>query len=578
MFAIRSTVFSSPTYRALARLSTAAGLVLACTAAARAENYSCDSAYINGKIVVAPTFGPPKSDGSTGTVNLCDGGIYAWNAFIALNWPSAAGNRGQPDLQKPFGGPGTPVWETYRNKVELYPGNGNATTPPHGVKLPVKPSDYPYGYGDAPAYVYAPSQTRTTDGSVPPCEGQTVPATPAFVNLDETTQIGNNMLFAGVIESAGGSGNSAPQLVRYDVKMNEDIYGKIIEGTYWYKSPQLTTAEANYIKQLSNQGQDPSGPYVNLGPSVTEQKKISIELKTSWRQLTEAEVKSGRFYTTTARFYETGKGKPFCYRESRWGLLGMHLISFTSNAPWVIWATFEQADNILTADGKPTEDVNGKSQIPPIDPTSPKLTSNPAVPNPVVKATGVACTLPASRLYFRENPQEKALPANINICVNARWHAIPDYVQALNQAAHDAMDQKAKTPWAYYKLINVQPVPVNGPPSASTAPRFTDLPSYYLANATIETDYSLGNFTGHMVAGAPSNVTSKGEAYFNTKLLPFQALRFFTQPIAMGGCAGCHGNAAQRGSDFSFALLGNTVSAPELPNAFETKLFRSYFK
>lgn len=578
MLANRRTHISCRASLPLGRLALAAGLLLTTATVSHAENYTCDAGYIKGKITVSPTFGPPKTDGSTGTVNLCDGGIYAWNAFIALNWPALAGNRGQPDPQKSFGADGTPVWETYRNKVELYPGNGNATTPPHGVKLPVKPSDFPYGYGDAPAYFYSPAKTGTTNGSVPPCDGQTPPASPAFINLDETTQIGNDMLYAGVVGSASGGGNSAPQLVRYDVKMNEDIYGKIVEGTYWYQSPQLTKAETNYIKQLPNQTQDPPAPYVNLGPSISERSKISIELKTSWRQLTETEAKSGRFYTTTARFYEAHKGKFSCYRESRWGLLGMHLISFTSNAPWVIWGTFEQADNILTADGKPTEDVNGKLIVPDIDPTSPKLTSDPSVPKPVVKATGVACTIPASRLYFRENPHANGLPANQNICVNARWHAIPDYVQALNKAAHDTMAAKATTPWAYYKLINVQPVPVSGPPPANEAPHFTDLPSYYLANATIETDYSLGNFTGHLVGGAPSDVTTAKQPYFNTRLLPFQALRFFTTPIAMGGCAGCHGNAAQRGSDFSFALLGNTVSAPELPDAFDTKLFRSYFK
>jgi hypothetical protein len=115
---------------------------------------------------------------------------------------------------------------------------------------------------------------------------------------------------------------------------------------------------------------------------------------------------------------------------------------------------------------------------------------------------------------------------------------------------------------------------------ARKAGTFSTETSYYSANATIETDYTLGNFTGRMVNGVPSNVIqASGQTvpYYNTQLLPFQALRLGFTKMQMGGCAGCHDKGAQAGKEFSFAL-GNNVLQPEKTNALGTpNLLRNYF-
>ena len=107
--------------------------------------------------------------------------------------------------------------------------------------------------------------------------------------------------------------------------------------------------------------------------------------------------------------------------------------------------------------------------------------------------------------------------------------------------------------------------------------------SYYSANATIETDYSLGNLTGDLTKGVPSNVKTvpgkpQPQDYYNTRLLPFQTGRLDSlSMLRMGGCAGCHGDAASAGLDFSFAL-GNNVLQPEATDAFKgANLLRNYF-
>src|SRR5215471_17990390 len=237
------------------------------------------------------------------------------------------------------------------------------------------------------------------------------------------------------------------------------------------------------------------------------------------------------------------------------------------------------------ADGTATEDVDGNPLIGKLAPaTEPMLTSDPNVPNPTVKATGGYCTTPGSRLYFRENPKYGTMPSAGNICVNHRWTPPePTFVNA-NKEAHKAIADyfvkvgKGSSPLMYYKLVGAQGVPVDY--DNRNGGTFSTGVSYYSANATIETDYSLGNFTGLLVNGVPANVTQSGGQnvpHYNTQLLPFQAARLGFGKMRMGGCAGCHDNTSQFGKDFSFAL-GNNVTQPEKTNALgTTNLLRSYF-
>lgn len=514
-------------------------------------------------------------DGATGQIPLNASASYGWNALIALNWPAstAANTRGVPDSAKGFGMNGTPSWVTMRSKVEVYPGNAAAAVPPHGVQLDSsgKPINGPdYGYGRPPQYLYAA-------GNLSPCAGQSPVTNPALIVLDETTQIGNNQTFAGAAPATDPRGfNTKPQLIRYALKMSQPIFERSVGGQYWYATDgsPLSIAQANYAQAVGTKA-DPKPPFVNLAPvGDPDPQKAGIEIKSAWRPLSSTEMASGRFITAMVRYYEQPGGVS-CYREAVWGLVGMHVISFSASAPWVIWNTFEQADNILTADGRPTEDVNGNRIITGLGaPTTPVLSSNPEVVNPTVTATGDYCVSPGSRLYFRENPNYGTLPSGGNICVNTRWHAPePVFVNA-NAVAHQTIaaylqkQGQGSSPLMYYKLVGSQGVPVNAPETG----KFSTTTSYYSANATIETDYSLGNFTGNLVNGVPSNVLLNGKTpaqYVNTRLLPFQSLRFDFSNLKMGGCAGCHAFGALVGQDFSFAL-GNNVTAPENTDAFAT--------
>lgn len=542
-----------------------------------------DSPFVPPPIVVDWNLPAVSLDGATGSMPVSSAASYGWSAFIALHWPAstAANTRGAPNTGASFGQPGTPVWITMRSKVEVYAGNGSATVAPHGVTLngqgqPTNGADY--GYGDPQQYNYA-------NGPLQPCTGQAPVNSPALIVLDETTQINNNQTFAGAAPATDPYGyNSKPQLIRYSVKMNLPFYARAIAGQYWYAGTPLSTAEGNYTTALfSGQQQNPTPPFINFAPPPPSDRNLAgIEIKSAWRPLTTTEAGSGHFITTTVRYYEQpGGGSTSCYREASWGLVGMHVISFADAAPWVIWTSFEQTDNILTADGKSTEDVNGNVLIPASTPTTPALTSDPNVAKPTVTATGAYCANPGSQLYFIENPNYKTLPAGGNICVNGRWTAPEPIFVSANVEAHNAITKYlyghggGSSPLMYYKLVAAQGVPVDF--AGYNGGTFSTKTSYYSANSVIETDYSMGNFTGILLNGVPANVLG-GKPFVNTRLLPFQSNRLDFSNMRMGGCAGCHDVASLSGADFSFALANN-VAQPEKTNAFASaNPLRNYFK
>src|SRR5882757_3453263 len=69
----------------------------------------------------------------TPPASLQNAAVFAWQEFIALNWPAVQQNgalntRDTPDPSKKFGDPGYNgplVWHTLRGKVEIFPGIGN---------------------------------------------------------------------------------------------------------------------------------------------------------------------------------------------------------------------------------------------------------------------------------------------------------------------------------------------------------------------------------------------------------------------------------------------------------------------
>jgi hypothetical protein len=555
--------------------------------------------------------GPPSTGGAPAATPE-QAAAFAWQEFIALNWPagpqeSKPNQRETPSSTCRFGDPapgcGLLVWETLRSKVEIFPGNGQGmfgVVPPPGYTGSTAADSW--GYDATPVYNYA-------GGAIPACEPQkTINEPTPWINLDETDQITLDSMYAGVVKADSSPGNSSPQLIRFLAKANRSLYVYVAGNSsatdpniqWWYQIPQdVVTATKAYLADKKASPPPGSATMVSLPNGA-------IEVKAAWRPLNPSELSSGSFHTQWVRFYENNaQGSP-CYRNAIWGLVALHIIQKTPSAPYFIYATFEHADNILTADGSPVEDADGKiiarpepetattPQVCLNDPDpSPTNSSAPSVSGSVIltsdpKTCKVAtkenyCGAPGSQLYYRNTTFDppNTQPSAGNICVNKRDNAIPDYVIAANQQAHASIasylehNSIPKAPWKSYKLVNVQYFPYDKipDPSIPNASPYTSKPpysatnpaasSYYQANIVVETNRSLQLFAGGLSPNLSTEWNQDGTPHKNS----YYGGHFYN----MGGCIGCHGSQGQNpgvgAGDFSVILArgNNGTLAPEVP-------------
>lgn len=513
-------------------------------------------------ITITSAFPNELNPGGGGAPNatLQQAAAFAWQEFIALNWPAAVDSSGNPIRDTPaadcfFGtGKGAPdcatrplTWETFRGKVEIF------------------------GANPGTLYSAPPQYAKAYTPLVGACPTQAPVSKPAWVNLDETSEIGLDAMYAGVNPAgANPSGtNGDQQLIRFAAKAN---------GAEFAFATAYTKANPNISPSVSNPITLPNG---------------TVELKAAWRPLTSTQAASGRYRMTKVRYYEntgqivvpatstTPAVQGVCWREAVWGLVGLHIIQKTPSAPYFIYATFEQADNILNPAGQPVEDPEGLPSGVPV----PAGNTNPATsiadgPNPPRQPNSPGVTInaycpagangrPVNQLYYVNTAKgSSAVPAGGPICINRRDRAIPPEIVAANQQAHQAIASYSSrngvtSPWAYYKLINVQfkPLRKTVPGQLYTGP---DAATYYMANSVIETNTVLQNFSGGFAnGGASSDFTINVDpgppappttAIFYNVRVP--AAGGVVATYLMGGCMGCHGNAQAAGGDFSFIALG----------------------
>jgi hypothetical protein len=532
-----------------------------------------------------------EAGGGAPKATMQQAAAFAWQEFVALNWPAVnqtggvvnnayVGQRDTPDNNCKFGDPNCAsrplVWETFRNKVEIFPGFG---TPPGYPS--VEQNDPSYGYDALPNYVYG----LATPGK--PCDTP-APTGVVWINLDETDQISLDSMFAGVAPKQV-TGNSAPQLIRFLAKANRVEYEYIAQNKWFGGVPSaIKVATANYLN--TNQASPPAG-----SPDYVSLRNGSIETKAGWRVLNPTELASGRFKTATVRYFENPMNP--CYRQDTFGLVALHIIQKTPSAPYFIYATFEQADNILTAANARVEDEDGNinqplpgcrsDQTAPC-PRTPSVTfedtatvSAQGLPPQVnlVPASAQYCTpntstAPANQLYYLNAANQVALPSDGFICVNYRDNAIPPAIIDANKTAHAAIKSYNQTngipdsPWLYYKLVNVQYQAINKDyPGVFTGndPNSGQNPSsYHLANIVVETNRPLQLFSGGLL---PTGSNSDYDSQFGgTGTTIHRNIYYGGGQFNMGGCMGCHGSQGQhQQGDFSVIVARGRVRTAEAP-------------
>lgn len=398
-----------------------------------AEASGADPAAKLALPVISPVVPHDVPGGRTATIEQL--AIFAWQEFIALNWPSldpaTTGQRGRADgglsflriTPDPGGSYPLLVWQTYRHKNELFPATG-VTDPSFDSRVPS------YNYKGGP---FSPANGASWQ---------------LFNNLDESSQIGLCNMFA-----------HDTTRILFEAKVNRAIFdyanaSKLTACDNAGNCPTLTKALARTAGDLASYGgicsADRSIVSLPCGDPTTpgDPGEGAIEVKAAWRQLTPSEAASGRFYARKVIYYTGDQYAPQRYNNAVYGLVALHIIHKTTAFPTFVFASWEQVDNY--------DDVNHSN--------------------------------PEQLKFVNTGTQLPDIPV-------ARAHAINSPIPPVNDAVHAMFKAQAPTTvWQYYKLIGVQAMPLAGPPPP-TAPADT-LSYYYLANIVVETNQTLQNFFG----------------------------------------------------------------------------------
>jgi len=223
--------------------------------------------------------------------------VFSWNEFIALNWPAT--NACAPDSTKSIldikaNNQGPVVWQTLMS-------SDNVFVPPNQ-----SPATWCSGDALSPLFAGQPRPLGNTAKAVP----QAVEALAAAVSQPSGVEA-----VGGVVTDQTG------RWLRYERLMNQTEYEAIVNNK-WY--------------QLS---------VLNGLPSITLPTN-SLELKSAWKVLTQPEIASGRYYTTSAIVYNTPEhAQSPGPNPVTVGLVGLHIIQKTKSQPGFFWSTFEQVDN-----------------------------------------------------------------------------------------------------------------------------------------------------------------------------------------------------------------------------------------
>ncbi len=439
---------------------------------------------------------------------------FAWEQFVALNWPvedpSVPGNRATPssDTSATFtsitaDNTPTVVWHTYVSKAEAFGPATESGMLPDWSELGL-PS---YSYEDQP----------TVESGV---------NYQLYNNLDENNEIGEAFVWGG----AGHGNTTGGNQVLYEAKFNKTEYNYI-------RRNQLNSSD-NRKTWINNSKKDANlttygGTCKTFAAAkeeiicfpCTEGKQSDegvIEIKAAWRELVDGVDDPSRYYTHEVIVYEN-QGSGVKAVNKTYALVGLHIIRKTRHYPTFIFTTFNHVDNIKTgvryvnesaAVGQPAyykEDANGTPQ--PFD----------TIPD----------TIPGG---------------SIAILKQEDVHTIQPELIAFNAAAQQQINAaNENSVWQYYELLGVQATPTD-------ISQADDDPTYYLANDVIETDHVLTRFTSRL-NDTYSILLEKPNIYYQKPGIS-DGGKEITMPakVNMGGCKGCHGNAQITGTDFSFLL------------------------
>lgn len=240
-----------------------------------------------------------------------DANCFAWQQFIALNWPEAGLDGGTAA----FGAPGDQEavqWQTYMSTSQLFLPDGGA----------------PPAWG---------TQARITEGCLAEA-GLTVAQAQQRLPLMVASKFAENFSpgsanqafpFDGSPAWLGARGDTN---VWYDVKVNQPEYDYIVDAGLYNAANQLALVDAGVPVVL------PQGAFTPAPGSVG-----AIELKAAWMEvLNPSDARWKTYKLSPAVVVDPSTQR--C-RTATVALVGLHIIHATQSQPSIIWSTFEHEAN-----------------------------------------------------------------------------------------------------------------------------------------------------------------------------------------------------------------------------------------
>lgn len=242
--------------------------------------------------------------------------LYAWQSFIALNWPADVSKPGSPDKTKKLGDVGPVVWQTYRAARDVF--------------LPDAAKPAAWGKQGTLPSAFAALQERRDKFQLRV--------------MTEPSKVAAGANVAHVIDKVPEwkqASNGRPwltdrygQVVWYEFLMNEDEFNYIVRNEFYDATRQRAAMEDGK-----------SGISLPAGKTV-DGEMGAIEIKAAWRVMPDDPAEVARYHTTDALVLkDPPNGTVGGFVQVKLGLVGLHIIHKTRKAPQFIWATFEHVDN-----------------------------------------------------------------------------------------------------------------------------------------------------------------------------------------------------------------------------------------
>jgi len=280
---------------------------------------------------------------------------FAWQDFVALNWPVAPAwpgdpsKAGQPDRTAKASDWGSPaqgnspaqaptVWETFMPVQLIFLPDG-AAPPAWGVLGGSVPPSCGNALALAPQALAAPHVLTATSKFFPrTIPKNTLNALADAIGPDQTDQVVGGWLT-----------DQAGKLVWYERRVNQVEYAYITSNVLYQpdKQQNLAIQKGFTLPQGKQPGNEPQN-WSDLG---------SVEIKAAWRNLTGLKSLWPSYYVIEAVLIDPDT--KMC-SQAVMGLVGLHIIHKTSSFPNFLWATFEHVDNAPDESGGPAP-TNGWS-------------------------------------------------------------------------------------------------------------------------------------------------------------------------------------------------------------------------